>query len=266
MCARKAKPADRTTHPRSALDRFFSLRGASGIVTGGSGGLGAEIARVLAAAGATVHSISRSGKPRSPGRGAGAIRYHAADVTDYPAMRQLVREIGTDGIDFVVNNAGITVRAPFASGTREDWQNIQEVNVSAAAELSRIAYPYLRKSRHPGRLIFISSMAAHLGFDEVVPYAVSKSAVLGLMRGLAVEWARDGILVNSVAPGWFPSEMTRGVMDPQRRRKILGRMPLHRFGEPAELAAAVLFLVSPAATYITGHDLAVDGGALAFGY
>jgi NAD(P)-dependent dehydrogenase (short-subunit alcohol dehydrogenase family) len=109
-------------------------------------------------------------------------------------------------------------------------------------------------------------MAAHLGFSEVVPYCTSKAAVLGLMRGLAVEWAGDGILVNAVAPGWFPSEMTRGVMDPDRRKKILARMPLHRFGEPDELAAAVLFLLSPAASYITGHELAVDGGALAFGY
>jgi NAD(P)-dependent dehydrogenase (short-subunit alcohol dehydrogenase family) len=109
-------------------------------------------------------------------------------------------------------------------------------------------------------------MAAHLGFNGVVPYCVSKSAVLGLMRGLAVEWADDGILVNSIAPGWFPSEMSQKVLDAERRKKILARMPLHRFGKPEELAAVVVFLLSPAASYITGHDLAVDGGALAFGF
>jgi 2-dehydro-3-deoxy-D-gluconate 5-dehydrogenase len=243
---------------------LFSLRGKTGIVTGGTSGLGLEIARLLAAAGARVHSFSRSG--RSSGRAPRGVTHHAVDVTDTARVEELVRRIGKSRLDFLVNNAGITVRAPFVRGRREDWDRIQNVNVTAAAELARHAYPFLRKSRHPCRVVFISSMAAHLGFDEVVPYAVSKSAILGLMRGLAVEWARDGILVNSVAPGWFPSAMTRGVMDPARRQKILARMPLHRFGEPAELAGAVLFLLSPAATYITGHDLAVDGGALAFGF
>lgn len=109
-------------------------------------------------------------------------------------------------------------------------------------------------------------MAAHLGFSEVVPYAASKAAVLGLMRGLAVEWAADGILVNSVAPGWFPTAMTAKVMDAKRKAKILARMPLHRFGKPDELTAVAVFLLSPAASDVTGHDPAVDGGALAFGY
>lgn len=249
-----------------SIARLFSLRGTTGIVTGGSGGLGLAMARLLAQAGAHVHAFSRTGKPRSGGRTRG-VTHHALDITNTPALGEAVTRIGKrEGLDFIVNNAGVTVRAPFAAGTTEDWQRVQELNVAAGAELARPAYPFLKKSAHPGRVVFITSMAAHLGFSEVVPYCASKAAVLGLMRGLAVEWARDGILVNSVAPGWFPSEMTRGVMDADRRRKILARMPLHRFGEPDELAAAVLFLLSPAATYITGQDLAVDGGALAFGY
>jgi 2-dehydro-3-deoxy-D-gluconate 5-dehydrogenase len=99
-----------------------------------------------------------------------------------------------------------------------------------------------------------------------VPYNSSKSAVLGITRGLAVEWRNEHILVNSVSPGWFPSEMTQQVMDEDRKAKILNRMPLHRFGKPEELASMVCFLASPAASYITGQDFSVDGGALAYGY
>lgn len=112
----------------------------------------------------------------------------------------------------------------------------------------------------------ITSMAAHLGFSEVVPYCSSKGAVLSMTRGLAVEWAQDNILVNSIAPGWFPSEMNRQVMDEDRKNKILSRMPLHKFGDPRDIGAMVCFLVSDEASYITGQDFAVDAGALAYGY
>lgn len=251
---------------KRAAEGLFSLRGTTGIVTGGSSGLGLAMTRVLAGAGARVHALSRAGRPMSGGRTRG-VTHHAIDVTDSKALHALVGRIGrADGIDFVVSNAGINARARFEKGGRDDWDRILAVNLTAGAELARLAHRFLKRSRHPGRLVFITSMAAHLGFAEVVPYCASKAAVLGLMRGLAVEWSGDGILVNSIAPGWFPSEMTRKVMDADRRAKILARMPLHRFGKPEELAAAVLFLLSPAATYITGHDLAVDGGALSFGF
>lgn len=195
------------------------------------------------------------------------MTHHAVDVTDHAPLRDAVNGIGRrDGLDFIVHCAGVTLRKPFTKGTADEWQRIQDVNVVAAAELARCAHRYLKKSRYPGRVLFVSSMAAHLGFSEVVPYCASKAALLGLMRGLTVEWAGDGILVNSIAPGWFPTAMTAQVMDARRRAKILARMPLHRFGQAEELAGAAIFLLSPAASYITGQDLAVDGGALAFGY
>jgi NAD(P)-dependent dehydrogenase (short-subunit alcohol dehydrogenase family) len=105
-----------------------------------------------------------------------------------------------------------------------------------------------------------------LGFNEVTPYVVSKTAIRGLTYGLAVEWADESILVNSVSPGWIKTEMLEKIADTEREGKILNRMPLHRYGETSDIANMVWYLVSPAGKYITGQDFVVDGGALAFGY
>jgi len=251
------------------LTNLFSLHGKRGIVTGGSSGLGLETCRLLANAGAQVFSLSRTGEIKVEVRDPlpGNVIQIRADVTDYPQVARIVEEIGADGgIDFIVNNAGITEKESAEKFDMETFERIQKVNVDAVFHLCKACHPYLRKAEGAGRIVSISSMAAHLGFSEVAPYCVSKAAVAGLTRALAVEWADQNILVNSVAPGWFPSEMNLQVADDERQRRILARMPLHRFGKPRELASMVLFLVSPAASYITGQDFAVDGGALAFGY
>ena len=190
-----------------------------------------------------------------------------ADVCDREQMEKKVKEIGEkDGIDFLINNAGVTVKCRAENFKMEDFDRIQAVNVRAVFQLSCLCYPYLKKSPHMGRIINISSMSAHLGFSEVVPYCTSKGAVLAMTRGLAIEWANDNVTVNSIAPGWFPSEMNKQVMDAERKQKILSRMPVHKFGDTRDIGAMALFLVSDGAKYITGQDYAVDGGALAFGY
>jgi NAD(P)-dependent dehydrogenase (short-subunit alcohol dehydrogenase family) len=252
---------------QEALSRF-SLEGKRGIVTGGSSGLGLAISRLLARAGADVFVVSRSGRVKTEGCGPDpqGIHHLAVDVGDGAAMADAIAEVGQGGLDFLVNNAGITLKKPAEEVTAAEFRSIHMVNVDALFNLCTLAFPFLRQSAGVGRIINISSMAAHLGFCEVVPYCSSKAAVVGLTRGLAVEWAERNVHVNSVAPGWFPSEMNRQVLDPERQRKILGRMALHRYGEPDELANMILFLVSPAASYITGADFAVDGGALAYGY
>ena len=208
------------------------LEGRTGIVTGGSSGIGYAIANVLAENGARVFVISRTGKEKEGlAPSVSGVTHVKGDVTDYNCMEDLVNSIAeTSGLDFLINNAGITKKCRAEKFPMEDFGHIMEVNVTSLFALSQICYPYLKNSPYKGRIINISSMAAHLGFSEVVPYCTSKSAVCGLTRGLAVEWANDNICVNSIAPGWFPSEMNKQVMTPERKAAILARMPVHAFG------------------------------------
>jgi NAD(P)-dependent dehydrogenase (short-subunit alcohol dehydrogenase family) len=245
-----------------------NLEGRRGIVTGGSGGIGYAIANCLAEAGATVYSISRKGsdkeglEPSHKG-----VIHTTGDVTDGAGMKQLIDNLAKDGgIDFLINNAGITIKKRAELLSYEEFHQVMEVNVHSVFNLCVLCYPYLKQSPYIGRIINISSMAAHLGFSEVVPYCTSKAAVLGLTRGLSVEWANENIRINSIAPGWFPSEMSKQVMTPERKKAILGRMPLHKFGDTRDLGAMTLFLVGDGAGYITGQDFVVDGGALAYGF
>ena len=221
------------------------LKGKAGIVTGGSSGIGFQIANVLAEAGATVYVISRTGKPKE-GVGESAP--------------------GVVHLDFLVNNAGVSFKCRAEDFPMEQFDNIMNVNVKYLFEMSVVCYPYLKKSADKGRIINITSMSAHLGFSEVVPYCTSKGAVLAMTRALAVEWAQDNITVNSIAPGWFRSKMNEQVVDAAREQRILNRMPLHAYGDTRDLGKMAEFLVGDGASYITGQDFAVDGGALAFGY
>ena len=247
---------------------LFDLKGRTGIITGASSGIGLGTANVLAEAGAKIYALSRTGGLKDPTEYCHENIIHVkADVCDREQMEEKVKEIGEkDGIDFLINNAGVTVKCRAENFKMEDFDRIQAVNVRAVFQLSCLCYPYLKKSPHMGRIINTSSMSAHLGFSEVVPYCTSKGAVLAMTRGLAIEWANDNITVNSIAPGWFPSEMNKQVMDAERKQKILSRMPVHKFGDTRDIGAMALFLVSDGAKYITGQDYAVDGGALAFGY
>lgn len=251
------------------LEELYSLKGLRIIVTGASGGLGLNQALMLAQCGATVFALSRTGHAKEdlPAELPDSLHFGVLDVRHEQDIAACMKQIGDeDGIDVLVNNAGITIKKRAEELTTEEWETVHQVNVTGVFNCCRYAFPYLKASRHIGRIINIASMASSLGFSQVVPYSSSKAAVLGITRGLAVEWSADNILVNAVSPGWFPSEMSRQVMDEDRKKRILNRMPLHRFGSPDELSPIICFLSSPAASYITGQEFAVDGGALAYGF
>lgn len=246
------------------------LEGLCGIVTGGSSGIGYEIANRLAAAGARVYVISRTGGPKAGYKDnlLGVIHLKG-DIGDAEAMRAACGKIAADNgghIDFLVNNAGVSHKCRAETFPMEQFDRIMQINVRNVFAMSVTCYPWLKASPVGGRIVNITSMSAHLGFSEVVPYCASKGAVLAMTRGLAVEWADDGITVNSIAPGWFRSRMNEQVVDAAREQKILARMPMHAYGDTRDLGEMARYLVGPAARYITGQDFAVDGGALAYGY
>ena len=153
-----------------------------------------------------------------------------------------------------MNNAGVSYKCRAENFPMEQFDNIMNVNVKYLFGMSVVCYPYLKKSADKGRIINITSMSAHPGFSEVVPYCTSKGAVLAMTRALAVEWAGDNITVNSIAPGWFRSKMNEQVVDAAREQKILNRMPLHAYGDTRDLGKMAEFLVGDGASYITGQD------------
>lgn len=246
------------------------LQGKVGIVTGASSGIGFQIANVLAENGATVYAVSRTGKPKDGvGESSSGVIHIKGDIGDLEAMKQLAKEIAKKHqgvLHFLVNNAGATFKCRAENFPSNEFDHVMNVNVKYVFQMSQICYPYLKNAPGKGRIINITSMSAHLGFSQVVPYCASKGAVLAMTRGLAVEWADDGICVNSIAPGWFQSKMLQAVADPVREQKILSRMPFHAYGDTRDLGAMAAFLCGPDSSYITGQDFAVDGGALAFGY
>ena len=251
------------------LHKFYSLQGLTVVVTGASSGLGLNMADCMARLGARVFALSRTGQPKEEEKldMHEQITHLQMDVADEASVAACLNEIGTThGLDVLINNAGINLRRPAVELTVEEWDELHAINAKGVFLCCKHAFPFLRQSALPGRVINISSMASYLGFSEILAYNSSKSSVLGITRALATEWRHEGILVNSVSPGWFPSQLNLQVMDDDRRAKILRKIPLERFGKPEELSAMVCFLASPAATYINGQDFSVDGGALTFGY
>lgn len=243
----------------------FSLDGKVALVTGGNGGLGFAMAQALTDAGARVAIAGRRADKLASAAAklGGQTSSHRADLGDDAALEGLVDDVvATHGaLDIVVHNAGTSVRGPVDGLTRSDFEDVLAVNVTSALRLSQLAYPHLR-ARGGGKIICIGSMFSQLGSAFSLPYAVSKGAVVQLARSLAVAWAKDGIQVNAILPGWFDTELTRGTRAhvPGLEEKVRARTPAGRWGNPDDLAGTIVFLASSASDFVTGATLAVDGG------
>ena len=243
------------------------------IVTGGSRGIGAAIAEKLAQDGHDVlincaSSVEKAEAVAEKCRAYGVQAYVKQwDVADYDACAAALKEIKAEiGVPYIlVNNAGITRDGLMIRMKEDQFDAVIRTNLKGAFNMLSQCGAMMMRAKQ-GRIINITSMSAHLGFSEVVPYCTSKGAVLAMTRALAVEWAGDNITVNSIAPGWFRSKMNEQVVDAAREQKILNRMPLHAYGDTRDLGKMAEFLVGDGASYITGQDFAVDGGALAYGY
>jgi 2-deoxy-D-gluconate 3-dehydrogenase len=246
----------------------FSLEGRVALVTGASRGLGAAIAVGLADAGADV---AVHGNTRSPDETRGRVQALSrrgisvvGDLADAQAPDRLVREVvsALGRLDILINNAGTIRRSPAAETSDEDWLAVVEVNLTAVFRLCRAAGRHMLAAGR-GKVVNVASLLSFQGGITVPAYAASKGGVTQLTKALANEWAGRGVNVNAIAPGYMRTDNTAALQsDPARSRQILERIPAGRWGEPADVAGAAVFLSSSASDYVHGHVLVVDGGWL----
>lgn len=191
---------------------------------------------------------------------------HPTDATIREDLRTLARRVRSEiaPAAILVNAAGRTLKKPSVDLTDEEWDGLLTTNLGTTLKASQIFYPDLKSTG--GNVLNVASLASFLAFHQVAAYTAAKSAVLGLTRSLACEWAREGIRVNALVPGVFPTELNAKLLDgTPRGAEILMRTPMGRFGRTEEVVGAAVFLASDAASFVTGHALAVDGGYLASG-
>ncbi len=251
------------------MHQLFDLSGKAAIVTGCNTGLGQGMALALAQAGADIVGVNRSDAATTrAGVEATGRRYVdiRADLSSTADMASIVeRSVSAFGrIDILVNNAGIIRRAEALEFTERDWDDVISVNLKTVFFLSQAVARQFVAQGAGGKIINIASMLSFQGGIRVASYTASKSGVIGLTRLLACEWAKRRINVNAIAPGYMETNNTAALRaDAERNRAILARIPAERWGVPADLAGAVVFLASSASDYVHGHTLAVDGGWLA---
>lgn len=231
-------------------------QGRSVLVTGGTQGIGKAVAEQFLALGAQVTITGTRPRPEcyeAPPQGA---TYLQADLTWPEARAEIAAHI--DGLDVLVNNAG---RGSANEYEQEEFEQVIDTNLNAVMDLSVRLHPLLKATR--GSIVNVGSLASFLALKETPAYTASKAGLLGLTRALGDKWAPDGVRVNLVAPGFIATRMTEGARtNPEREKKLMRAIPMQRWGEPDEIASAILFLASPAASYITGQSLAIDGGLM----
>ena len=249
----------------------FDLKGKVALVTGGAHGIGFSIAEGMAKCGATVcFNCSNEGsleKGLAAYKAAGIDAHgYVADVSDEDAVNAMVAKIKEEvgPVDILVNNAGLIRREDALAFSEKDWDDVMNLNIKSVFFMSQAAAKHFIAQGSGGKIINIASMLSFQGGIRVPSYTASKSAVMGVTRLLANEWAKHNINVNAIAPGYMATNNTQQLRaDEQRSSEILDRIPAGRWGLPADLMGPVVFLASSASDYINGYTVAVDGGWLA---
>lgn len=253
---------------------LWALSGQRALVTGGTKGIGEAIVQQFLAVGASVFIVARNhtllqqqlAQYREQGY---TVEGLATDVSQPGAAHQLIETVREQwgGLDILVNNAGTNIRKPTAEYTPGEYDHILNTNLRSAYELTQAAYPLLKASSVGGKVVFVSSVSGLAHTSSGSLYGMTKAALLQLTRNLAVEWAPDGIRVNSVAPWYINTPLASPVLtNPDKLTGILKRTPMNRVGEPEEVASVVSFLCMPASSYVTGQTIAADGGLMAWAF
>ncbi len=240
----------------------FSLKDRVVLITGARGGLGLEMARGMAAAGAIVGINSRDAGRAKKAADAIPNAFPAPfDITDLAAAAKAIDAVVKrhGRIDCLVNNAALRDRRPLQDIAAADFRKLMETNLVAAYEVSRLAARHMAR-RKSGRLIFVTSMVGPQSFGGDPAYVASKGGLTALMRALAVELGPRGITANAIAPGFILTDVNAGFFATAKAKTLGRRIPLRRWGRPDELVGAAIFLASDAASYINGHVLTVDAG------
>lgn len=251
--------------PATYLDRLFGLTGKTAVVVGGTGVLGGAICDALAQAGAYLYVVgsNEDNGQKVVDRWHNQAVFFKANASQRSDLEALVEHLRMHGrtCDILVNGAGVNSPTPFLEITDEEWDRILNINLGAVRVACQVLGKLMLSSNTGGSIINIASLSAITPLSRVFTYSASKAAVLNLTQNLAREWAKNGIRVNAISPGFFPAEQNRKVLTPERVENIMRHTPMARFGNPEELAGAVLLLASAqAGSFLTGANLVVDGG------